>query len=70
MDKMMVKYTKKYSHIRQYMKAKPYQYGVKIWCFANVKYKFVQKMEVYYGASHEDVKHATWYKIIIRYDYK
>jgi hypothetical protein len=52
------------------MKAKPYQYGVKIWCFANVKYKFVQKMEVYYGASHEDVKHATWYKIIIRYDYK
>jgi hypothetical protein len=41
------------------MKANLYQYGVQIWCLANVKYKFVQKMEIYCGASHEDVKHAT-----------
>jgi hypothetical protein len=45
--KCMVKYTKKYSHIWQYMKAKPYQYGVKIWCLAMLntslckKWKFI-----------------------------
>ncbi len=38
--------------------------------FGYVKHKFVQKMEVYYGASHEDVKHAISYKIIIRDEYK
>jgi len=43
---------------------------MKIWCLANVKYKFVQKMEVYYGANHEDVKHSIRYKIIIKYEYK
>jgi hypothetical protein len=45
--KCMIKYTKKYSHIQQYMKAEPYQYGVKIWCLAMLntslckKWKFI-----------------------------
>jgi hypothetical protein len=30
----------------------------------NVKSKFVQKMKVYVGASHDDVKHTTRYKIM------
>jgi hypothetical protein len=33
-----------------------------IWCLGNVKSKFVQKMEVYCGACHEDDEHATRYK--------
>jgi hypothetical protein len=37
---------------------------VKIWCLVDAKSKFVQKMEVYCGTCHEDVKHATWYKIV------
>jgi hypothetical protein len=39
----MVKYTKKYSHIRQYMKAKPYQYGMKIWCLAMLNTSLCKK---------------------------
>ena len=48
-DEMMVKYIRKYSPIRQYMKAKPTQYGIKIWCLANAKSKYVQKMNIYFA---------------------
>jgi hypothetical protein len=47
------------------MKIRPCRYGVKIWCLANAKSKFVQKMEIYYGVGHEDVKHVNGYKIVI-----
>ena len=62
---MMVPYTGNYSPIRQYMKAKPTQYGIKIWCLANSVSKYVQHMEVYCGAStSEDDNHATGFKIV------
>src|SRR5579875_3737439 len=64
-DEMMMSYTGKYSPIRQYMKAKPTQYGIKIWCLANSNSKYVQRMEVYCGAStSEDDNHATGFKIV------
>ncbi len=53
-----------YSPIWQYMKAKPCWYGMKIWCLANAKSKFFQKMEVYCDVGHEDVEHAIGYKIV------
>jgi hypothetical protein len=56
----MVKYIENYSPIRHYMKAKPCWHGMNIGVC-----KFVDKMKVYYGASHEDVKHAIGYKIVI-----
>ncbi len=37
---------------------------MKICCLANAKSKFVQKMEMYCGVGHEDVEHATRYKIV------
>jgi hypothetical protein len=37
---------------------------MKICCLANAKFKFVQKMEMYCGLGHEDVEHATRYKIV------
>jgi hypothetical protein len=43
-DEMMIKYTGKYSPIRQYMKAKPCQYGIKIFCLANCDSKYVEKI--------------------------
>jgi hypothetical protein len=61
----MIKYCGRYLPIWQYMKAKPCWYGVKIWCLVNAKLKYVQRMEMYYGACGEDVEHAIWYKIII-----
>jgi len=47
---------------------------MKICCLTNAKSKFVQKMEMYCGVGHEDVEHATRYKIVYglmdRYKYK
>jgi hypothetical protein len=65
-DEMMVKYCGKYSPIRQYMKAKPTQYGIKIWCLANSVSKYVQKMEVYCGKSEEceGEDQNTGYKVV------
>jgi len=37
---------------------------MKICCLVNAKSKFVQKREVYCGVGHEDVEHATRYKIV------
>jgi hypothetical protein len=62
-DEMMVKYIGKYSPIWQYMKVKPWGYGIKVWRLVNVKSKLVYKMELCYGTCHEDVEHAIWYKI-------
>jgi len=55
---MMVKYIRKDSSIWEYIKAKLCRYGMKIWCLANAKFKYVQKMELYYSASHEDIERA------------
>jgi hypothetical protein len=48
-DEMMVRYMGKRSPIRQYLKNKPCQYGLKCWALANAISKFVQKLEVYCG---------------------
>jgi hypothetical protein len=47
------------------MKAKSCWYGVKIWCLANIKSKFVQHMLVYCKAHDEDKEHAISYKIVV-----
>jgi hypothetical protein len=49
-DEMMVRYTGKYAPIQQYLKEKPMQYGLKIWCLANNCSKYVQKIDIYCGA--------------------
>ncbi len=59
-DDMMVECIEKYSPIQHYMKAKPCWHGMNIGVC-----KVVDTMKVYYGASHEDVKHAIEYKIVI-----
>jgi hypothetical protein len=46
---MMVRYMGKRSPIRQYLKIKPCWYGLKCRDLANVKSKFVQKLELYCG---------------------
>ncbi len=53
-----------YSPVWQYMKAKSWDYGIKIWCLVNVKSKFVYKIELYYGTCHENVEHAIGCKIV------
>jgi hypothetical protein len=31
---------------------------MKIWCLANAKFIYVQKIQMYYGAGHEDIECA------------
>jgi hypothetical protein len=49
------------------VKTKPCKYKVKIWCLANAKYIFVEKMKMYCGVGHEDVEHTTKYKIVYEF---
>lgn len=51
MDEMMIKHTRKCTPICRYIKAKPSQYDWKIWCLANCESKYVQRIEIYCGAS-------------------
>jgi hypothetical protein len=57
--KMMVKYTGKYAPIQQYLKGKPTQYVLKIWCLANSSSNYVQKIDIYCGA-HTPAKTGRW----------
>jgi hypothetical protein len=50
-DEMMVKYTGRYAPIQQYLKGKPTQYGLKIWCLANSSSKYMQKIDMHCSAT-------------------
>ncbi len=56
----MIKYCGRYLPIWQSMKAKPCWYEMKIWCLVDAKFKYVQRMEMCYGACGEDVELAIW----------
>jgi hypothetical protein len=48
-DEMMIRYKGSYCPARQYMPNKPEKWGVKVWCLADSKSKFVYNFEIYYG---------------------
>jgi hypothetical protein len=50
-DEMMVRYKGKYCPIRQYLPNKPTKWGIKVWCCADARKKYVYDFEVYTGAS-------------------
>jgi hypothetical protein len=48
-DEMMIRYKGSYCPARQYMPNKPEKWGVKVWCLADSKSKFVYDFEIYCG---------------------
>jgi hypothetical protein len=50
-DETMVRYKGTYCPARQYMPKKPVKWGVKVWCVADSKSKFIYDFDVYCGKS-------------------
>jgi len=48
-DEMMIPYTGRHCNIKQYMRNKPVKYGIKIWCCATSKTRYVHNLQVYAG---------------------
>jgi hypothetical protein len=52
-DECMVGYNGQYCSFKQYLPLKPITHGIKIWCLACSKSKYVLNWEVYVGAANE-----------------
>lgn len=50
-DEVMVPYKGRFCTIRQYMKAKPCKFGIKIWALASSRSRYVSNLIVYLGAA-------------------
>lgn len=48
-DEIMIPYRGNRCSIKQYMKNKPVKYGIKVWCMANSKSRYVYDLQVYTG---------------------
>jgi hypothetical protein len=49
----MIPYRGRRCEIKQYMKNKPIKYGLKVWCLANSKSRYVYNLDVYTGKKGE-----------------
>jgi hypothetical protein len=52
-DECMVAYNGQYCSFKQYLPLKPTTHGIKVWCLACSKSKFILNWEVYVGAANE-----------------
>ena len=50
-DETMVRYKRMYCLARQYMPKKPVKWGVKVWCTADSKSKFIYDFDIYCGTT-------------------
>jgi hypothetical protein len=51
-DELIIPYKGKYCRIRQFLRNKPIRFGIKVWCSASSKSRFVNQIEVYEGKGH------------------
>lgn len=49
-DEIMIPYKGRYCNIRQYMKAKPVKFGIKVWALASSQSRYISNVIVYLGA--------------------
>ena len=52
-DEIMVPYRGRRCEIKQYMKNKPVKYGIKVWCCASSKSRYVHNLVVYEGRKNQ-----------------
>jgi len=50
-DETLIPKKGKYYPVRQYMPRKPTKWGVKVWCLADARYKYVYDFQIYTGSS-------------------
>jgi hypothetical protein len=62
-DKMMIRYKGVYCPTRQYMPKKSEKWGLKIWCLADSRSKFVWDFNIYSGVSLETMENKKSSKV-------
>jgi hypothetical protein len=73
-DECMVAYNGQYYSFKQYLPLKPVAHGIKVWCLACSRSKYVLNWEVYVGAANEVAQgfsaffHPCWRSFKISFD--
>lgn len=65
-DEIMVPYRGRRCDIKQYMKNKPVKYGIKIWCCATSKTRYVYNLIVYEGRKNQKPEKDLGMKVILK----
>lgn len=55
----MIPYKGRYCNIQQYMKAKPVQFGIKVWALANSQSRYISNVIIYLGAGEDRAEGET-----------
>ena len=62
----MVPYRGRRCNIKQYMKAKPVKYGMKVWCCASNKSRYVYNLIVYEGCKNQKSKRDLGTSVVLK----
>ena len=65
-DEIMVPYKGRRCDIKQYMKDKPVKYGIKIWCCASSKSRYVYNLMVYEGRKNQQPEKDLGSKVVLK----
>jgi hypothetical protein len=49
-DEIMVAYKGRYCNVRQYMKAKPTKFGIKLWALVSAQSRYIHNAIIYLGS--------------------
>jgi hypothetical protein len=64
-DEIMISYQGRRYDIKQYMKAKPIIYGIKVWCAVDSKSRYIHNLQVYTGRKGELVEKDLGRKVVL-----
>lgn len=63
-DEIMIPYRGRRCNIKQYMRNKPIKYGIKVWCCATSKSRFVYDLQVYTGRKGKKAEKDLGLKVV------
>lgn len=64
-DEIMIPYRGRKCNIKQYMPNKPVKYGIKVWCCANLKSRYVYDLQVYMGRKENKQEKDLGLKVVL-----
>jgi hypothetical protein len=63
-DECIIPYKGKYCDIRMFLRNKPIRFGIKVWCAASSKSRYVSIVQVYMGKGTQMCKEGMGYEVI------
>ena len=60
-DELVIPYKGKYCNFRQFMREKPTRFGLKLWCLASSKSRYVYNLSVFLGEGNREG--PTWFRV-------